>query len=95
MNVLHIISSISRQGGGPSRSSQGLVAGLRAAGIDAWLMTLQNGELPWIDGVGKFINGGKFENALVRVKPNLVHMHDNGTMVSWRESVYLPRFNWT
>lgn len=75
MRVLHIISSISRQGGGPSRSSQGLVAGLCAAGIDAWLMTLQNGELPWIDGVDKFINGGKFEDALVRVKPDLVHVH--------------------
>lgn len=75
MRVLHVISSISRQGGGPSRSSQGLVAGLCAAGVDAWLMTLQHGEKPWIKGVDKFINGGKFEDALVRVKPDLVHVH--------------------
>ena len=43
MTALHVISSISRQGGGPSRSSQGLVAGLCAAGVDAWLMTLRKG----------------------------------------------------
>lgn len=75
MRVLHVISSISRQGGGPSRSSQGLVAGLCAAGVDTWLMTLQHGEMPWIKGVDKFINGGKFEEALMRVKPDLVHVH--------------------
>ena len=75
MRVLHIISSISRQGGGPSRSSQGLVAGLCAAGVDVWLMTLCRGEEPWIKGVDKFINGGAVEDALVRVKPDLVHLH--------------------
>ena len=75
MRVLHIISSISRQGGGPSRSSQGLVSGLCAAGVDAWLMTLCRGEEPWIKGVDKFINGGTVEDALVRVKPDLVHLH--------------------
>lgn len=75
MRVLHIISSISRQGGGPSRSSQGLVSGLCAAGVDAWLMTLCRGEEPWIKGVDKFVNGGLFEDALAHVKPDLVHLH--------------------
>lgn len=37
MKVLHVISSISRQSGCPSRSSQGLVAGLRVAGSFAEL----------------------------------------------------------
>lgn len=75
MRVLHAISSISRQGGGPSRSSQGLVAGLRDAGIDAWLMTLRKGEEPWIVGVDKFVNGDSFEEALTRIKPDIVHLH--------------------
>ena len=75
MKVLHVISSISRQGGGPSRSSQGLVAGLCAAGVEAWLMTLRHGESPWIKGVDKFVNGGSFEEALTRIKPDIVHLH--------------------
>lgn len=75
MTALHVISSISRQGGGPSRSSQGLVAGLCAAGVDAWLMTLDHGEKPWINGVDKFINGGSFEAAVAQVKPDIVHLH--------------------
>lgn len=75
MRVLHVISSISCQGGGPSRSSQGLVAGLREAGIDAWLMTLRNSEEPWIVGVDKFVNGGASEEALTWIKPDIVHLH--------------------
>lgn len=75
MTALHVISSISRQGGGPSRSSQGLVAGLCAAGVDAWLMTLRKGEEPWIVGVDKFVNGGSFEEALAWLKPDIVHLH--------------------
>ena len=75
MKVFHVISSISRQGGGPSRSSQGLVAGLCAAGVEAWLMTLRHGESPWIKGVDKFVNGGSFEEALTRIKPDIVHLH--------------------
>jgi hypothetical protein len=48
MRVLHVISSLKRSGGGPSRSTQGLVAGLNAAGVDAWLLTLNHSDLPWI-----------------------------------------------
>ncbi len=75
MRVLHVISSISRQGGGPSRSSQGLVAAQRSIGIDAWLMTLREGEKPWIHGVDRFINGGCFDAALESVRPDIVHLH--------------------
>ena len=38
MRVLHIISSISRTGGGPSRSVQGLVSGLQQVGVDTHLL---------------------------------------------------------
>ena len=75
MRVLHIICGIARSSGGPSRSCQGLVAGLRAAGVDAWLMTLSHGEEPWIEGVDKFINGGDFGQALDHVRPEIVHIH--------------------
>ena len=75
MKILHVIGGLGRDGGGPSRSSQGLVAALRAAGVDAWLMTLGRGENPWIAGVDKFINGGSFEGALDKVRPDVVHLH--------------------
>lgn len=75
MRVLHVITSLSRQGGGPSRSSQGLVGGLRAAGVDAWLMTLSHGEEPWIKGCDQFLNGATIEEAIARVTPHLVHLH--------------------
>ena len=75
MKVLHVISSLSRGGGGPSRSAQGLVAGLNHAGIEAWLMTLRHGDEPWIEGVMHFVNGEPFENVLARTNPDIVHLH--------------------
>ena len=75
MRVLHVIGSISRSAGGPSRSCQGLVAGARVVGVDAWLMTLGHGEEPWIRGVEKFVNGGDFSAALDRIQPDIVHVH--------------------
>ena len=53
MKVLHVISGISRKAGGPSRSSQGLVAALCKAGVDAWIYPFDNAD-PWIPGVRKF-----------------------------------------
>ena len=43
MKVVHIISSISREGGGPSRSSQALVAALEGAGCETWLLGCRPG----------------------------------------------------
>lgn len=50
MKVLHVISGIDRKGGGPSRSSQGLIAALCEAGVDAWIYSFDGAE-PWISGV--------------------------------------------
>lgn len=75
MRVLHVISSLSRAGGGPSRSVQGLVAGLNRVGVEAWLMTLNHGDTPWVDGVKYFANGKPFENVVVRIRPDIVHLH--------------------
>lgn len=74
MRVLHVIMGISRAHGGPSRSAQGLVAGLNKAGVETWLMTIRKGEEPWIKGVDHFINGGSFEDAVARVEPQIVHL---------------------
>ena len=75
MRILHVITDISRASGGPSRSVQGLVVALNAAGVDAWLLTLRRGEMPWVDGVGNFVNGEPFEDVVARVKPDIVHLH--------------------
>ncbi len=75
MKVLHVISSLRRSGGGPARSAQGLVAGLNAAGVEAWLLSLKHGDEPWVEGVQRFVNGGPFENVAERIKPDIVHLH--------------------
>ena len=75
MKVLHVISSLARDGGGPSRSAQGLVAWLTRAGVETWLMTIRHGDDPWVDGVEHFVNGEPFENVVMRVKPRIVHLH--------------------
>ena len=73
--VLHVIGGISRDSGGPSRSVQGLVAGLNAVGVETWLMTLNHGDEPWVDGVTRFENGGEFEEVVQRVEPDIAHLH--------------------
>ena len=75
MHILHIIPSLRRSAGGPSRSVQGLVAELNCAGVETWLMTISNGNEPWIEGVNRFINGETFENVTARLKPDIVHLH--------------------
>ena len=75
MKIIHVIPGLSRESGGPSRSVQGLVAGLNAAGIETWLMALVNGEEPWVDGVTHFINGEPFEAVVERIRPDIVHLH--------------------
>lgn len=48
MKVIHIISSISRLNGGPSRSSRALVAALSKAGCEAFLLTSACLRLPYL-----------------------------------------------
>ena len=75
MNVLHVIIGISRDSGGPARSVQGLVAGLGAVGVETWLLALHKGENPWVAGVEHFVNDKPFEETLLYIKPDIVHLH--------------------
>ena len=74
MKVIHVISGIGREGGGPSRSSQGLVAELCNAGIDAWIWPL-NGTKPWIPGARQAeLSIG--DDSIVELKGfDLAHIH--------------------
>ena len=89
--VLHIITSLSRAAGGPSRSVQGLVAGLNAAGVEAWLLALQHGDGPWVEGVEHFVNGEPIEDAVARVKPDIVHLHGLWSLALHRCAVICRR----
>ena len=93
MRALHVISSLSRRGGGPSRSVQGLVAELNRAGVETWLMTLRYGDEPWIDGVARFVNGDPFEDVALRVKPQIVHLHGLWNMKLHRCAVICRRWH--
>ncbi len=75
MRVLHVISSLTRDGGGPSRSAQGLVSGLNTAGVETWLLAINPSEKPWVEGVERFINIVPFEQAVAQVRPQIVHLH--------------------
>lgn len=85
MRVLHIVSSLSRNAGGPARSVQGLVAGLNVVGVDAWLMAMKPLGGPWVEGVnGKYRCANKrnwfgmqraVERVIDELKPDLVHVH--------------------
>lgn len=74
MKVLHVITGISRDSGGPARSSQGLVAAECCAGVDAWIYSF-DGVDPWIEGVRRF----KLQGAELGVEDfkqfDIVHIH--------------------
>ena len=92
MRVLHAITGISRASGGPSRSVQGLVAGLNAAGIEAWLLALRHGDEPWVESVTHFANGESFENVVARIKPDIVHLHGLWSLALHRCAVICRRW---
>lgn len=82
MKAVHVISGISREGGGPSRSSQALVAALNAAGCDTWLLSCTVGDVAWMEGVLHFAapeRGERRTHFFARVfaaeKPDVVHLH--------------------
>ena len=91
MRVLHVITGISRRSGGPSRSVQGLVAGLNAAGVEAWLLALRHGDEPWVEGVKHFANGEPIEEVVARVKPDVVHLHGLWSLALHRCAVICRR----
>ena len=73
MKVLHVISGISKKSGGPSRSSQGLVAALCEVGVDAWIHSF-DGAAPWVKGVRGFRQGESLDAAALKGF-DLVHIH--------------------
>ena len=82
MKVVHIMRGISLEGGGPSRSSQALVASLNAAGCDTWLLSCTAGNVPWIEGVTHFAAPEKgerltdfFTQQFNEIKPDLIHLN--------------------
>ena len=75
MKVLHVISSIHRSSGGPSRSVQGLAAAECRAGVDAGIFTFRNGDKPWVDGISFVHSGTKVDSELLGFEPDIVHLH--------------------
>lgn len=75
MKVLHVISSIHRSSGGPSRSVQGLAAAECRAGVDAGIFTFRHGDKPWIDGISFVHSGPEVDSELLEFTPDIVHLH--------------------
>lgn len=74
MKILHIISGLNRSSGGPSRSSQGLVAAECRAGVGAWIYSFDGVE-PWIDGVRRFRPSDAELSVEDLSRFDLVHIH--------------------
>ncbi len=84
MKVLHIITGISKDGGGVARSVQGLVASLGRAGVETWLATCRAGDEVWEPGINHFrtpktskLSGLRtfFDGLIQEVKPDIIHLH--------------------
>ncbi len=84
MKALHIISGISKDGGGPVRSVQGLVASLEQAGVVTWLASCRAGDEIWEKGILHFRTpptsalgelGDFFEALVCEIKPDIIHLH--------------------
>lgn len=84
MKVVHIVPGISHNSGGPSRSVQGLVAALNRAGVETWLFSCRDNEVPWVEGVSRFAcrleSKGEsilsfLRRELQRVRPDIIHIH--------------------
>ena len=75
MRVLHVVSSIHRSGGGPSRSVQGLVAAECRVGVEAGIFTFRRGDKPWVDGVSFVHSSAEVDSELLEFKPDIVHLH--------------------
>jgi len=81
MRILHVITTIAKEGGGPSRSVQGLVRALNDEGVDARLLSLKYGEICNSD-IKRFSTPFDGENArqtaervLRETQPEIVHFH--------------------
>ena len=91
MRVLHIVPTIARESGGPARSTQGLVTALRENGVEAWLLSMTPGEVPWLSGFddsaflcadsrGYFAWKRVVRDAIEKLKPDLLHLHQIWTL---------------
>ena len=84
MKVIHVISSISPESGGPARSSQGLAAALEGWGVETWLVVFNQNDRPWVEGVRHFTAIGqdgysqqkkRFAQIVDELKPDILHVH--------------------
>lgn len=85
MKVVHVITRLGRDCGGPVRSVQGLVAALESVGVETWLLSMKTDAKPWLEGVRHYrlANAkryGEYKRAMAQlieeVKPDLVHLHN-------------------
>ena len=74
MKVLHVIPGISRDSGGPARSSQGLVAAECRACVDAWIYSFDGAD-PWIEGVRRLKPQGAELSVADFKQFDIVHIH--------------------
>ena len=85
MRVIQVVKTLAEEYGGPARTVQGLVAGLNACGVEAWLVSLEDGGAPWVEGINHYrcfalrgVKGveKKMENLIDEIHPDIVQTND-------------------
>lgn len=86
MKIIHVISSLKRDQGGPVRSLQGLVAALNEIGVEAWILSMKDDAEPWVPGARKHFRLAKatryreytdaMSDLIDEVKPDIVQFHN-------------------
>ena len=85
MKVIHVVKTLAEEYGGPARSVQGLVSALESKGVEAWLLSLEDGGAPWIAGISNYkcfgLEGAvgvrqKMEALIDGIKPDIIQTHD-------------------
>lgn len=104
MTVLHIIDTIAKKNGGPSRSSQGLIQALNGAGAEAYLLSCAVGDEPWLMNRARFLAPTEpglsalktfLIQTIQRLQPELIHLHgiwrpENHIAVKVAQSFKIP-----
>lgn len=104
MKVLHIIDTIAKKNGGPSRSSQGLIQALNDVGTETYLLSCAVGDEPWLMDKAYFFAPEQpglahLKTYLTKVvqdlQPKLIHLHgiwrpENHIAVKVAQSFNIP-----
>ena len=83
--VFQVVKTLAIEYGGPARSVQGLVAALEGSGVEAHLITIEECDNPWVEGIRHYhcLNAAGHHDVYRKIcalieefKPDIIQTHD-------------------